>query len=295
MKFIRRMIVPVIGALAFGLGMTSGQAQLATDSGSSSRGMRLEALQSVPLDQLTPETRADAQRVLESASIFRRMPTTTIECDPDLYLFAVRYPEVLVDVWRLMGISTMTLTRKGPYTLACNDGAGTVSEIELIYGTPTVHVFLGRGRYTGSRLVKQLDGSCLMVLRTQYLRNAEGRPAASSTLDVFVDIENNPAEWVARIVAPIFGSAADHNFVESLRFVEKLSDTASRNGPGVMGMSKRLTGVHPEVRARFAQIAGLIYERALSWESTNNDQSSPPLRQIEYRSSRPSDPAFGSR
>lgn len=295
MKSTSRAIATAIVALTFWIGLASCSAQLASDGGTSARSARVEALQSVPLDQLTPETRREAQRILQSASIFRRMPATTIECDPDLYLFAVRYPEVLVDIWRLMGVSTMTLQRQGPYTLVCNDGAGTTSEIELVYGTPTVHVFLGRGRYTGSRLVKQLDGSCLIVLRTQYLRNAEGRPATSSSLDVFVDIQNNPAEWVARIVAPLFGSAADHNFVESLRFVEKLSGTAARNGPGVVGMSQRMTGVHPEVRTRFGQIAGLIYERERQWESATLESNPPHYRQIEYRSNRPADPPVESR
>ncbi len=33
------------------------------------------------------------------------------------------------------------------------------------------------------------------------------------------------------------------------------------NGPGVQGMTKKLTNVHPEVRARFSQIAGVVFER----------------------------------
>jgi hypothetical protein len=286
MKINGRIAVAVLAILgAASWGECRGQTEFI--AGTSGRSARTEAIQAIPLDQLSPAARQKTQRILQSAAIYRRMPVTTIHCDPDLYLFAVRYPEIIVDIWRLMGVSTMTLNRTGNFSMACNDGAGTVSNVELVYGTPTTQVFLANGRYTGNRLMKQLDGACVILLRTEYSRSAQGLPLATSTLDVFVDIENNSAEWVARIVSPLFGGTADRNFVESLTFLERLSQTAAENGPGVVGMARRLTNVHPQVRGRFAQIAEVVYERNLVNEvSARGGSNDVELRQTHYQPQR---------
>ncbi len=253
-------------------------------AGTSARSARAEAIQAIPFDQLSPPVRERTMQIINSAAIYRRMPVTTIDCDPDLYLFAIRYPEIIVDIWRLMGASTMTLQRTGQFNLACDDGAGTTSNIELVYGTPTTHVYVAKGRHRGSRLLTQLDGSCVILVQTEYHRGPDGQPQATSSLDVFVDIDNSSAEWVIRIVSPLFGGTADRNFVESLKFLEKLSATTAENGPGVIGMAERMTGVRPEVRSRFAQIAEVVYERNLTdprlgHETTSDDD----LQQTNYQ------------
>ncbi len=229
--------------------------------GSSSRTARQQAIAAIPFDQLNPQVAKNIRAVAQGASVYRRLPITAIQSDPDLYLFLVRYPEVVVDIWRMMGVSAMTAKRTGQYTLSANDGSGTISNVDLVYGTPNLHIYFGDGGYNGPRLLKPIKAKCVIVLRSDYERGPDGLPVATSCLDVFLDIENAAADWIAKTIHPLFGSTADHNFVESLKFVEKLSKTTMENGPGVQGMTKKLTNVHPEVRARFSQIAGVVFER----------------------------------
>jgi hypothetical protein len=229
--------------------------------GTSSRAARQQAVAAIPFDQLNPQTARAIRAVTQGAGVYRRLPVTPIQTDPDLYLFLVRYPEVVIDIWRLMGVSNMTAKRTGQFTLDANDGAGTTSQVDLVYGTPNLHVYLAEGAYSGPRILRPIQAKCVVLLRSDYRHGSDGLPIASSCVDVFVDIENATADWIAKTIHPLFGSTADHNFVESMRFVEKLSKTTMENGPGVQGMSRKLVNVHPEVRARFAQIAGIVWER----------------------------------
>jgi hypothetical protein len=100
-----------------------------------------------------------------------------------------------------------------------------------------------------------------MLLRTSPAIGPGGKPTVQSTLDVFLAIDNMTASLVAKTLAPVVGKTADHNFVESLKFVQRLNETTGRNGPGVQGMADRLEGLTEPVREQFIEIVDVVYER----------------------------------
>ncbi len=72
-------------------------------------------------------------RVVQNPSLFRRVPVQVIDCDPNLYLFLVRHPEVVVNIWQVMGISRVTLEQTGPDSYKGDDAAGTTGTVRLCY------------------------------------------------------------------------------------------------------------------------------------------------------------------
>lgn len=234
--------------------------------GSGKRQYRMQAMQTIPFHQLNQATKDKLNSVLNKPSIYRRLPISTINSDPDYFRFLVRYPEVLVDIWQLMGVTKMSTQRTGPYTINCDDGAGTLSTMELVYGNDNLHIFYGTGSYEGPVLRKKLYGSCVLVLQTGYAQGADGKPIATNQLDVFLKVENAALGLIAKTIQPIVGTTADHNFVESLKFVQRLNETTERNGPGVQRMAKRLD-INQEVRQKFVDVVSLVFERSSTGES----------------------------
>ena len=232
-------------------------------SGSSSKQFRHQAVASIPFERINRQGQAKISDVVSKSSVYRRLPVTTINCDGDYYNFLVRYPEVIVNIWRLMGVTKMTTERVGPFSVATNDGAGTISELELIYGTEDLHIFYGKGTYEGPVLKRKLQGKCVLVLRTNSGSDTTGKPAVTSQLDVFLKIENATAGFIAKTLTPLVGSTADHNFVESLKFVQRLNETTEKNGPGVQNMGKRLE-ISDEVRSKFNKTVDLVFDRSLN-------------------------------
>lgn len=243
-------------------------------SGTSSRVSRDEAISLIPLQEMTAEAQGKLTPVLQNPNIYRRLPTTAIEIDPEYFVFLCRYPEVVVETWRLMGVTQMATQRTAPFQFRCDDGAGTISDIELIYGNDQLHVFYGSGTYSGPVIRKPIDGHCVILLQTMYSRGPNGNTVATSQLDVFMKLENAAAGLVAKTLNPLVGRTADQNFVESLKFIQRLNETTEKNGPGVQGMSQRLTGLSPEVREQFIEIAGKVYDRAQT-RSVNRASAQP--------------------
>ena len=243
-------------------------------SGTSSRKARQQALQTIPFQELNQQTKNKIQGILQKPSIYRRLPVTMINIDPDYFVFLARYPEVVVNIWKIMGVTKMSTQRTGPFSISTNDGVGTISNVELVYGTKNLHVFYGEGTYQGPVFKRKLRGECVLVLNTNYQTSAKGEPTATSQLDVFLKIENATAGMIAKTLNPIVGSTADHNFVESLNFLQRLNETTVNNGLGVQRMANRLTDINNDTRQKFIQMAGLVYERS-GGQSPSQNISAP--------------------
>ncbi len=263
----KRLIMPVnVGISLLMLVLTqnlSGQVVQTMGTGSSSKKYKQSAIAKIPFNELTPAMARQVADVVQHTSIYRQLPITSVESDPDLYLYLVRYPEVVISIWRLMGVSQMKADRVGNFQLRADDGAGTNTDVQLIYGKPKLNIYYAEGEYDGPMLFRRVTGKCVLVLESDYRRNSAGKVIVTSRLNVFLKIDNLAASIIARTVHPFVGTTADHNFVESLRFIEKLSSTTQENGPGVQQMTHRLTGLTPDVRGRFVDIAGIAYEREL--------------------------------
>jgi hypothetical protein len=228
---------------------------------STSRQAREEAIRSIPFKELTKETQQKLWKVVSNPSMYRRMPTEVIDCDSQMHLFLVRYPEVIVNIWDMMKISSVDLVRTGKYTFEADDGAGTTADIELVYGTEDTHIYYAKGSYEGSLFRSTLDGDCVVVLKSLKGRQKNGRPAISNQLDVFVRIDNTALDLVSKTLSPLVGKTADYNFRETTRFVGRISHEAERDGIGVQQMANRLSDLAPSVRSAFGNVAVSVYER----------------------------------
>jgi hypothetical protein len=227
-----------------------------------SRATRDEAAQSIPFDRIPAETRARVAAVVNNPSIFRRLPVASIDCDPDLYLLLIRNPEIVIDIWQLMGITNMSLTRAGPDRFRAADGQGTVGTLEFAYRSADTHIIYSTGTYDGSLSPAKIRGESVVVLKTEYQREGGGRIRIVSRLDVFLHLDNVGIEWIAKTLQPLLGKTADHNFAETASFVASLSHTAEVNPAGVARLSNRLTHVDPPTRQRLAELSAQASDRA---------------------------------
>jgi len=240
----------------------AGTAAAATpNTAATDRQSREDAIRSIPFDELNQETRAKLERVVTRPSIYRRMPVEMVECDPDLFLFLVRYPEIVVNIWKLMEITNVSVQRTGPFSLKTFDGSGTYGHIELVYGTRDTHIIYAEGYYEGPMFRRRITGSSVIVLKSGYIRDADGRTKISNRMDMFLQIDNVGAEIVAKTLHPLVGRTADLNFAESTGFVSRLSAAAENNAEALQRLAGRLREVDPAVREQFARLAALVSNR----------------------------------
>lgn len=250
-KFLIAILSLSISALAFA-------DENPVQEGISSREARDQAIRSVPFQKLNRGTSDIIRSVVENPSFYRRMPTQQIECDPQMFTFLVRRPEVLVNIWDMMGITQVSARRTSPFSFFANDGVGTSCKCDLVYGSDDLHIYFGKGNYDGSMTPRGVDGRCVCILRTQTVQDASGKKTVAGVMDVFLKLDNFGADILTRTFAPFVGKTADYNFVETAKFMAQVSQICTHNPAAAQGLAMRLDKVDANVRAEFASIAARI-------------------------------------
>jgi hypothetical protein len=102
----------------------------------------------------------------------------------------------------------------------------------------------------------------VLVLKSGYVQETNGRHYITSRMDTFVDIEHAGVELLAKTLQPLVHRTADFNFVETAGFLGTISRTAEVNPTGVSRLSRKLTKLEPQVRDRFAELALDVGQKA---------------------------------
>ena len=136
---------------------------------------KAEGLNRIPMDRLDADAREKVLSVINHTSVYRKMTPQMIDCDPRYYMFLIRHPEVIVGIWQLMDATEMTITRDGPGRFTATDGAGTIGNLEFLYGDQKVHILYGKGSYTGNLTKRPIRADCLLVLHTEFVPHESGR------------------------------------------------------------------------------------------------------------------------
>ena len=223
-----------------------------------SRAARDEALRAIPFQRLTPEARTKATSVIQDLSLYRRLPAKSIDSDPELYAFLVRHPEVVVSIWRVMGITQMQIDRVDATRYQVADGQGTKGRMEYLYASGGVNVIYSEGTYDGPLYPRTVRGKCLILLRNSFQRQPSGRYTVHGQLDTFLAVDNLGVEVLAKTFQPLVGKAADHNFTETANFVANLSHTAETNEAGMLRLGRKLTNLDPRTRDRFLELVSAV-------------------------------------
>lgn len=261
----------IIGTVAFSLFALAafGSQVNAADwrKATTSRAARDEAIQAIPFEHLANPERGGVQQVVQNTSIYRRMPTQVIDCDPHLYGFLLEHPEVIVGIWDAMGISNVSLKRTGETTFRAADGEGTLGDIKVAYASHDKYLLYANGSYDGPLFQRPVRAQCVLLLRSGAIRETNGRHYITCRLDTFIHLQRVGVELLAKTIQPLIGRSADSNFTETMAFVASLSRAAEYNPRGVERIAGQLTGVAPLVRDDFLRVAGQVPIR--SAQATN--------------------------
>lgn len=231
---------------------------------------RQQILESLPLDRLTMEARNRILAVAEKPTLFRQLPSQAIACDRDMFLFLTRNPDVLVGLWDLMGITQVQSRRTGPFQLEASDGAGTLCNVDLVYGDDRQHIFVVDGSYDGRMVPTLIRGKGVFVLNSTYATGSDGQTTVSGTLDCFVQLESLGIDLIARTLSPIIGRSADSNFSQTAHFISQVSQTSAHNPSAMLDIASRLPQVDPPIRKSFADAIVTVARRNISLRAQTN-------------------------
>ena len=126
------------------------------------------ALRAIPLDKLPAEVRPRVAAVLNDTSLFRRLPVQVVDCEPELFNFMESNPDVIVNIWQLMGVTNVKLDRVEGNRFRCTDGDGTTAKAEIIFRNADTEIIYAEGFYDGPLFPKPVRGQCVGVIKSAW-------------------------------------------------------------------------------------------------------------------------------
>jgi hypothetical protein len=246
---------------------------------STSEEAKAEARRSVPLAKIDPAYRQAVRAVLDDPSLFRRLPTNIVDCHPDLFTFLAQNPEVLVEIWRHLGVSQVRLTRIDERTFDIADGAGTTGKLVVVEQTcePDAQnriVMFAQGSYDGKPFQKPVSADCVLVLTSGSMRETNGRRYVASRLDTFVKLDRISLELVAKAVHPFVGQTADRNFADTLSFVSNFSYTAENRPEAIEQIAVEAKELNQPRRTQLIKLAYECEAAGKQWKLSRATTSS---------------------
>ncbi len=227
--------------------------------GSSSRQTRQTAIDALGLKTLAPAHREQAELVLGSVSLFRRLSTYSCQVDPRVHQFFTQYPDVAVSIWRAMGVSSMEMRQTGPDEYEIETADGTIGTVTRLRQTADSSLILCSGLFKSPYLAKPIESRALMHLHTKFDQDAQGRPQVTYQADLFVCFPSQGVETVARLISPISNVIMDRNFEEISLFLQVMGQAMSRQPGWIEHMAVRLDGILPGRSDELLKLTAVLY------------------------------------
>jgi hypothetical protein len=215
-----------------------------------------QAKHSIPWDKLTDTAKIKLRSVISDTTVFHRLKSQQFKCDPSVYIHLVRHPEILTNIWELMGVTQLRIERAAPFSIRIHDGQYTKTTLELVYGTPNLHVFHCEGSYKGVIIPTVSTGRAIIIIRSKY-DNTVAAPSATQVrtvkhqMDIFLQIDNAANQLLVKTLSYFFMKTADANFAETTQFIGQIDKIVRNNPAGMARLAGRLTRVQPAIRQQF--------------------------------------------
>ena len=89
-----------------------------------------------------------------------------------------------------MKISNVALSRTGADTFRASDNAGTLCDVKYCYSDHDTHVIYAEGSYNGPAVQPPVRARCVLVLKSGYMQETDGRYYVTSRMDTFIQIDH---------------------------------------------------------------------------------------------------------
>jgi hypothetical protein len=257
----------VAAAVAVVAALPSTRAAGPSHEATTSAAARQEARAAIPLSKVDPAYRRKVGEVLADPSIFRRMPTNVVDCNPEMFTFLAQNPEVLTEIWRHLDVSKVEVIRTSASTFDLRDNAGTTGALAVVEqtcerGAQNRIVMYAEGSYEGKPFHGPVSARCVLLLRSGSVRETNGRDYVAARLDSFVKIDRATVEIMAQVAHPFVGRTADRNFADTLAFISNLSYTAEQQPETIVELAGQLKTVDTDRRAHLGELARECAEAA---------------------------------
>ena len=173
----------------------------------------------IPWKALDEKTRARLESVVDAATVYHRTPSEVFICSEELYQLYLYDPVLTLELWKGLAESDATLEQVGPGQFRGTDGQHSKGQWEFAYKSPTLNVIFADGQYRGPLVGTTLHTKSVLVLRTVFFQEVDGRRFVKHQIDGWVKAESGTLKPLAKAIRPVFAKSVEATTQESLWFI----------------------------------------------------------------------------
>ncbi|WP_148073851.1 hypothetical protein [Bythopirellula goksoeyrii] len=227
---------------------------------STSSEAREAAVSAIPFAKIAVRYRGPMTKVIDDCTLYRRLPTQIVDCDPAMFTFMAQNPDALVEIWKQLGISRVSLERTGENTFSMADGVGTTGKLVIVEQTCEADaqnriVMFGEGAYEGKPFSKPVHAQSVLLLRSGSMVETNGRTYVAAQLDTFLKIDRTSLELFAKAIQPLVGRTADRNFADTMTFLSGFSQASEIRPEQIERLAVNLPRITPDRQQQLVRIA----------------------------------------
>ncbi len=263
----RPLGINLVGAFAILLACLCNRSTGGENSQASSKSL-------IPWKALDEKTRTKLEDVVDNATVWHRTPAEVFACNPELYLLLLNEPILTLELWKNFGVADASLQQQGPGQFQGADGHLSSGRWEFVYRSPELNVIYAEGQYRGPLLGTTLETKSVLVLRTVFFQERDGKQYVKHQLDGFVKAESGSLKPIAKALRPIFQKSVEATMQESLWFVSLMCRYTHFDPHSIARALDQTENVREPVKTQMQKILNpLLASTPLRKEPANTDQN----------------------
>ncbi len=221
---------------------------------------RRAAISAIPFAKIDSRYRQPMKQVIDDCTLYRRLPTQVVDCDPAMFTFMAQNPDALVEIWKQLGITRVSVERIDESSFRLADGMGTTGKLFIVEETCEENaqnriVMFGEGAYEGKPFTRPVHAQSVLLLRSGSMVETNGRTYVAAQLDTFLRIDRTSLEIFAKAIQPLVGLTADRNFADTMTFLSGFSQASERQPDRIERLAMSLPRITSERQQELVRIA----------------------------------------
>lgn len=174
-----------------------------------------------PLERIEAIGACRLQPIIEHYTTANKVGPIRTLLPEAVYLSLLDHPPMTAALINRLDLALYQAETRAPGQYWGHDGEGTQGIVELVYQDRQSRVYYLEGTHD-SRLLPQLKGKAVVLLKMQRVSEADGRESMDTTMVAYARLDNRVLSGMASLFRPLIGGTVTRKLAKGVQTVNQL-------------------------------------------------------------------------
>jgi len=174
-----------------------------------------------PLERIEAIEACRLQPIIEQYTTANKVGPIRTLLPEAVYLSLLDHPPMTAALINRLDLALYQAERRAPDQYWGHDGEGTQGIVQLVYQDRQSRVYYLEGTHN-SRLLPNLNGKAVILLKMQRVSEADGRESMDTTMVAYARLDNRVLSGMASLFRPLIGGTVTRKLAKGVDTVNQL-------------------------------------------------------------------------